>query len=106
MAAPVPGLVTLGGQAGQTTVFFPAQSHQGGGVGLAVGPIDGDVSPDVATASGDHVGGSLNVSSLPPPPPLPAPVVAKTANATPVKGTILVKQPGSRRFIRLEEGAQ
>jgi hypothetical protein len=101
-------LVTLRGQGGGQSVFFPAVTHQDGGVGLAIGKVDSDVRPDVVTASNDHVGVFVNVSSAPPPPgppPLLPPVVGKTANVTPVKGTILVKQPGKRKFIRLEAAA-
>src|SRR4051794_8777625 len=95
-------LVTLRGQGGKTA-FFKAATHQGGGVGLAVGPVDGDPRPDVVTASNDHLGVFFNASSppLPSPPPLPPPVVGKTANVLPVKGRIRVKQPGKKKFVRL-----
>ena len=102
-------LVTLRGQGGGQSVFFAGVAHQGGGVGLAVGPVDGDIRDDVVTASNDHLDVFFNASSpLPGPspiPPLPRPVVGKTANVTPVKGTIRVKQPGKKRFVQLEAGA-
>jgi hypothetical protein len=96
-------LVTLRGQGGKTA-FFQAVTHQGGGVGLAVGPVDGDIRDDVVTASNDHLNVFFNASGSPqpsPPPPLPPPVVGKTANVTPVKGKIRVKQPGKKKFVRL-----
>jgi hypothetical protein len=93
-------LITLRGKGDGT--FDPAVVHMGGGVGLTVGDLDGDAKPDVVAASNEDVVVFGNNST---PPPLPAPVVAKTANVTPVKGTVLVKQPGTRRFIRLEDAS-
>lgn len=42
----------------------------------------------------------------PPPSALPPPVVAKTANARPVSGKVLVKEAGTTRFVALSEPEQ
>jgi hypothetical protein len=99
IAATGGGVTTLKG-AGDGS-FGAAVSQQGGGVALTVADLDSDGKPDLVVAANQQVtvlGNNSNVV-------LPAPVVAKTANVAPVKGTVLVKQPGSRRFIRLEDAA-
>lgn len=77
----------------------PAVSHNGQGLGLTIADLDGDSMNDLVLAAAQNVVVLGNNST----PPLPAPVVAKSANAEPVRGTVLIKVPGRRGFVRLEE---
>jgi hypothetical protein len=89
-----------------TGEFEVAKTHQRSGVSrVAAGDIDNDGAPDIFGLSGDRVALGPNISTAGPP-PLPQPTVAKTANVAPVKGTVLVKQPGTNRFIHLTQGDQ
>jgi hypothetical protein len=88
-----------------TGAFESATAHGFGALALAVGDLNNDTAPDVVGTQGGNVFVRLNTSSAGPR-PLPQPTVAETANVQPVKGTVLVKQPGSGRFLRLKQGDQ
>jgi hypothetical protein len=67
--------------------------------------VDGDAMPDIVVARGSTGVVMPNISGGGAG-PLPPPVVARTANVAPVTGTVLVKQPGKRSFIRLTAANQ
>jgi hypothetical protein len=86
--------------------FEAARTHQPRAVArVAAGDLDGDGAPDVVGLAGSSVGVGGNISTKGAA-PLPQPTVAKTANVVPVKGTVLVKQPGRHRFFTLTRGGQ
>jgi FG-GAP-like repeat len=81
--------------------------------GVAAGDFDGDLRPDIAEAeySTDTFSVLLNPAPAgpgpsPTPTPLPTPVAGKTVNVAPVSGKVLVKRPGTNRYVTLTAGAQ
>jgi hypothetical protein len=100
-------LATVGGGVATLTglgngKFDAAVAQRGAGVSVVVADLDGDKMPDLVLAANQNVTVLGNVST----PSLPAPVVAKTANADPVSGTVLVKGPGESGFVRLSDAAR
>jgi hypothetical protein len=68
-----------------------------------------DGLPDIASAATGTryvtLAGNGSLASGALPPSLPPPALGSTANATPASGSVLVKAPGTNRFVRLG-GAQ
>ncbi len=90
--------------------------------GVTVADFNGGL-PDLAVTS-DTAPGAVRVllntttpTQPPPPPPpppptptptppLPDPVAGQSVNATPVSGTVRIKEPGSNRYVTLQAGDQ
>ncbi len=92
----------------------------GNAYGITAADFNADGRADLAVTA-DTAPGSVRVllnttqpATQPPPPPppptptppLPAPVGGQTVNATPVSGTVRVKEPGSNRYVTLRAGDQ
>ena len=106
--------VLRGGVTPEAPISVAGGPHQ-----LEVANFDGDALPDLATglSGASQLGILLNTTPIqqppPPPPPtptptptLPPPVGGQTVNATPVSGTVRVKEPGSNRYVTLRAGDQ
>jgi hypothetical protein len=67
-----------------------------------VTPNDSTTNP-VAGGSQTAPGGGVDIDGLPTPPP---PVTAKAVNLSPKSGTVLVKLPGTSKFISITDAEQ
>ena len=83
---------------------------------VAAADFDGDSRPDLAVSQ--HMNNTFSVllnpappagpgpSPTPTPTPLPTPVAGKTVNVAPKSGKVLVRRPGSSRYVTLTQAAQ
>jgi hypothetical protein len=99
------GIDTLRGTG--TGSFEPAidDPPASGALELVAADVDGDSLLDIVSVMGTDLIVVPNVSDAGPP-PLSPPTLARTANVAPVRGVVLVKEPGAGRFIRLQRSDQ
>jgi hypothetical protein len=68
---------------------------------VAAADFDGDSRPDLAASSYTNATADTFSVLLNPAPALPPPVAGKTVNVEPVSGTVKIKRPGRKRFVKL-----
>src|SRR4051794_630144 len=74
---------------------------------VAAADFDGDSRPDLAASSytnapADRFTVLVNPAPAPPPePPLAPPLAGKSVNVEPVSGTVKIKRPGRKRYVKL-----